>query len=93
MTLCPHSVGVHTVGVVIETPEDLLALSRLRAMTKAGTAKTVRTGAGLSIAEMARSADVSERTIHRWERGHTVPHGPAALRYARLLERLMGRPS
>lgn len=78
---------------MIETPDDLLVLSRLRAMAKAGTAKAVRTAAGLSTAEMARAAHISERSIYRWERGHTVPHGPAALRYARLLDQLMGRRS
>lgn len=76
-----------------ETPDDLLTLSRLRAMANAGTAKAVRTGAGLSIAEMARTAQVSDRSIYRWERGLSVPHGDAALRYARLLDRLMGRPT
>jgi DNA-binding transcriptional regulator YiaG len=76
---------------VTETTDDLLTLSRLRALVKSGTAKAVRSAAGLSIAEMARAADVSERSIYRWERAQSVPHGPAALRYARLLDRLMGR--
>lgn len=76
-----------------ETADDLLALSRLRAMTRAGTAKAVRTAAGLTIAEMARAADVSERSVYRWERGQSVPHGGAAHRYADLLDRLVGRSS
>lgn len=76
-----------------ETPDDLLALSRLRAMAKAGTAKAVRTAAGLTIAEMARAADVSERSIYRWERGQSVPHGDPARRYADLLDHMVGRSS
>lgn len=77
--------------VMTETADDLLALSRLRAMTRAGTAKAVRTAAGLTIAEMSRAADVSERSIYRWERGQSVPHGEAARRYAKLLNHLIGR--
>lgn len=82
---------MRTVVGVTETADDLMALSRLRAMAKAQTMTAVRTAAGLSIAEMARTAGVSERSIRRWECGQSVPHGSAALRYARLLDRLLGR--
>lgn len=76
-----------------ETPEDLVTLSRLRGLVKSGTASAVRAAAGLSIAEMGRAAKLSTRSIHRWERGQTIPHGEAAVRYGRLLDQLMRRAS
>jgi DNA-binding transcriptional regulator YiaG len=77
----------------IETAQDLVTLSRLRGLVKSGTARAVRAAAGLSIAEMARAAQVSTRSIQRWERGQTTPHGDAAVRYGRLLDQLMRRAS
>lgn len=70
-----------------------MALSRLRALVKAGTAQAVRNAAGLSVAEVSRNAQVNQRTVYRWERGLSVPHGEGAIRYALLLDRLMGRQS
>ena len=70
------------------TTEDLAALGRVRGLTRSGTAKRIRQAAGITIAEAARAAEVSERAIYRWEGNQSVPHGPAALRYAALLDRL-----
>lgn len=69
---------------------DLLLLKRTRARAQVGTALQVRKDSGLTRLEVARAAEVSERSVLRWELGRTVPHGPAALRYGRVLDRLMG---
>jgi DNA-binding transcriptional regulator YiaG len=72
-----------------ETLNDLRALARVRALVRSGTARSVRLASDLGVSEMARAAGVSDRSIYRWERGITVPQGPAALRYGRLLDELL----
>lgn len=71
------------------TTDDLLALRRVRALVKSGSAHGVRVAAQLSRAEVARAAQISERALFRWEKGERLPHGAAALRYGRLLDALM----
>lgn len=71
------------------TTDDLLALRRVRALVRSGSAMAVRVSAGLSRSEVARAAQVSERALFRWEKGERVPHGDAALRYGRVLDVLM----
>lgn len=68
---------------------DLLALKRVRALVKSGNARALRVSAGLGLTEMARAAGVAPRSLYRWEHGKQTPSGPAALRYGRVLQRLM----
>lgn len=75
------------------TTDDLLLLRRTRSRVKSGAARSVRIDSGLSRLEVARAAEISERSLIRWEQGRTTPHGPAALRYGRVLDRLMGDAS
>ena len=72
-----------------EKPNELQALKRVRSLAKSGTARAIRVGNGISRTELAREARVSTRSIYRWENGETLPHGPAALRYAAALNSLM----
>ncbi len=68
---------------------DLLALKRVRALVRSGSARAVRIGAGLTRTEVARAAKVSARSLARWESGERLPHGAAALRYGAILDSLM----
>lgn len=61
----------------------------MRRACKSGAARAARTAAGLSLAEASGPADVDPSTLHKWESGQRVPHGPGALRYARVLRHLM----
>ncbi|MGH2681020.1 MAG: helix-turn-helix domain-containing protein [Actinomycetota bacterium] len=49
----------------------------------------MREAAHLHLAEVAREVRVWPSTISRWERGHRVPRGEAALRWAAVLRRLL----
>lgn len=68
---------------------EIIHISRLRLLVKSGTASTIRLAAGVSMREAADAAGVSVSSIWRWEHGERVPHGQAALRYARLLNDLL----
>ena len=57
-------------------------------MTKDGRARTVRTTAGLSQAEVGQTVGVTAAAVSRWERGERLPQSYAAMRYARLLDAL-----
>lgn len=63
---------------------EILELARMRDMVASGIARELRTDAGLTLAEVARSVGVTPSCVHYWERGRT-PRGRAAVRYARLL--------
>ncbi len=71
------------------TNNELRALARVRAMTANGQAREVRTRARLSMADVAATLGVGTSTVARWETGRRVPHGKAALRYAKLLDDLV----
>jgi DNA-binding transcriptional regulator YiaG len=71
--------------------EDLPQLSRVRALSRSGAAKSIRLAAGLSLGEVARAIDVTPATVLRWERGERVPTGKRALHYLTVLESLMRR--
>lgn len=62
-----------------------VALVMLRRMCRTGEARAVRERAGLSQAEMADATPAARSTVASWETARRVPHGPAALRYFRLL--------
>ena len=68
-------------------PDDLVDLQKVRALGQSGALRLIR--GSLSLREIADVVDVAPSTVLRWERGERVPHGPAALRYGRLLQKLM----
>ena len=70
---------------------DLTRLSRLRALTSSGAARSVRLAGRLSLGEVASVVGCSPSTVFRWERGERRPRGEAALRYLEVLEELMSR--
>lgn len=70
------------------TPQDLQALSTMRAALITGQAEQLRRGAGLSRAEVGAAVGVSREAVQKWELGDRTPRGDAAVRYARLLTRL-----
>lgn len=67
---------------------DLVALSKARRLARSGTARMIRSNAGISLAELAAGVGVSPSTVFRWETGLRSPHGAAALRYVALLDRI-----
>jgi transcriptional regulator with XRE-family HTH domain len=60
----------------------------VRRLAKNGGARAIREAAGISVAELARSIDVSPAAVSLWERGARVPREDLALRYAAALELL-----
>jgi DNA-binding transcriptional regulator YiaG len=70
---------------------DLLLLIEAREAARSGRGAALRTGAGISQAELADSIGVSAPCISRWEAGERRPRGAAALAYARVLHDLAGR--
>jgi DNA-binding transcriptional regulator YiaG len=69
---------------------DLLEVSRVRSLTKAGRAREIRVHACVSAAEVAAALGVSPSTVLRWEEGERAPRGDIARRYGELLEGLEG---
>jgi transcriptional regulator with XRE-family HTH domain len=68
-------------------PDDLVDLQKVRALGQSGALRLIR--GSLSLRDIADVVEVEPSTILRWERGDRVPHGDAAVRYGRLLQRLM----
>jgi DNA-binding transcriptional regulator YiaG len=67
------------------SPKDL---TRVRRLAATGAARALREDAGLSLAELARAAEVHKTTVFRWEQGLRRPRGEAAVRYLAVLEDL-----
>jgi DNA-binding transcriptional regulator YiaG len=72
------------------TIDETLRLARVRRFCETGTARAIRTGAGLSLSEVSDPVGVARQTILRWERGERKATGEPALRYLALLEELAG---
>jgi len=68
--------------------QDAVLLARARQAARDGTAKALRTQAGLRQTEVGAVCGVSPQAVTRWERGLRTPRGDGGLRYARLLRRL-----
>jgi len=66
-----------------------LKLSKVRALTESGAARTIRIAARLSLPEVADAIDSHPTTIWRWEGGERKPHGDVGVRYADFLQTLM----
>ena len=69
-------------GVTMTRP--IIELAYMRETIQTGTARELRIGAGLTLAQVAQDIGVDPSTIYRWEHGQH-PCGEAAVRYARLL--------
>jgi len=67
---------------------DLLLLAEARDLAASGVAARLRKQAHLSQADIAATVGVTTSCISRWESGERRPHGPAAVRWVRLLRRL-----
>jgi transcriptional regulator with XRE-family HTH domain len=77
--------------------DELVRLTRVRALAASGTARAIRIAAGLSLPLVAEAVGCGVSTIWRWEHGQRVPRGEPALRYGALLDDLVaagqgGRP-
>ncbi len=66
-------------------------LIEVRAAVRSGRARRIRELSGLSQAEVAQLAGVSEPAISRWEAGDRRPTGKHALAYGRTLRRIAER--
>jgi DNA-binding transcriptional regulator YiaG len=73
---------------LVMTDEQLVALIEVRALAKSGEALRIRTGSGLSLADVAGAIGTAPATVNRWERGVRKPYGETALRYRALLATL-----
>lgn len=71
------------------TADELVELRDVRAFVRTGRARQTRLLADLSLSEVARSVGVSTAAIYRWEVSDRTPRGEAALRYWRLLQKIM----
>lgn len=63
-------------------------LVKLRRLVSTGEARAIRLDARLSLRELAREANVTAATVHRWENAQCVPRGERAERYLAALERI-----
>ena len=72
----------------METP-DVVSIAKARVLIDSGTARTVRTAAGLSLRQMASALNVDPSSVYRWETGERKPRGERAVAYAALLRDLM----
>jgi transcriptional regulator with XRE-family HTH domain len=70
------------------TPEQLVLLGIAARRAEDGSGRRIREAARLSLRLIAESVGVQEATVSRWEKGQRQPRGEAAIRWARLLDRL-----
>jgi DNA-binding transcriptional regulator YiaG len=68
--------------------EELLILGRARRLAKSGEARAMRERAGLRQGLVAQSIGMHQSRLNHWEAGRRMPHGPAGVRYGRLLDAL-----
>jgi len=68
--------------------DRVIALVLVRRLVTSGTAKEIRLGAGLSLADIATACGIDQSTVSRWERGERTPTGEGARRYGELLAAL-----
>jgi transcriptional regulator with XRE-family HTH domain len=67
---------------------EAVLVARARHAAQDGRARSVRMAAGLSQHEVGGVCRVTGAAVSRWETGERLPRGDAAVRYARLLDRL-----
>ena len=71
--------------------DTLVKVTRVRDLVRSGAARSIRTGAGLSLGEVGRTLGCSASTVLRWEAGERTPRGDLAVRYGELLNTLLRR--
>ncbi len=69
--------------------DTILKLSKVRALTESGAARSIRIAARLSLPEVADAVGVHAATVYRWETRQRRPHGEAAIRYGDFMIDLM----
>lgn len=72
------------------TDAELAEVARTRSLIATGAAGSIRRAARLSLSDVADSLGVDVATVWRWEHNQRTPRAEVALRYGRLLDRLMG---
>lgn len=75
--------------MAVQVANDPVRLVRIRQWCRNGTARSIRTSAGLSLADIAQAVGEPRNAIYRWESGANVPRSDAALRYFEVLEALV----
>lgn len=73
---------------VTTSSRNVQGLAAARALVLSGEARRVRVAASLSLVAVSRTIGADPSAVGRWERGERTPRGPAALRYAQLINRL-----
>lgn len=69
--------------------EETIQLSKVRALTASGMARSIRISAKLSLPEVAEAVGVSAAAVYRWEKDERRPTGEAAIRYLVFLTKLV----
>lgn len=69
-------------------PTDIRRIAQVRAKALDGTARRIRTQAGISLREAAGAIRTAPSTLQRWETGECIPRKDAALAWAELLDTL-----
>jgi transcriptional regulator with XRE-family HTH domain len=64
------------------------AVVRGRVLALSGRGREIRLALGLSLADVAQEVRCDKSSVSRWETSRHAPRGEAAVRYARLLDRL-----
>jgi transcriptional regulator with XRE-family HTH domain len=67
---------------------EVVRVARARRLAASGEARARRLAAALSLQEVADAVGCSAVAVWRWEKGTRAPRGPAAARYADLLDAL-----
>lgn len=75
------------------TPTEVLLLARARRLAATGAGRELRTGAHLSLREVAESVGVAPNTLWKWEQGQRSPRGSGAVAWAALLTELQRQPA
>jgi transcriptional regulator with XRE-family HTH domain len=70
------------------SPMSLKTLAGEKRLPPPAARRAIRLAAGLTLAEVGRSLEVSRQTVWRWEEGHREPRGETRLAYARALREL-----
>ncbi len=75
----------------MNTDVNVLDLARARDLARSGTARAIRTSAGLSLREIAEAVGISTPTAYRWETGQRMPQGEPGIAWAQLMKQILQR--
>ncbi|MFJ6054482.1 helix-turn-helix domain-containing protein [Streptomyces sp. NPDC092307] len=67
-------------------PDELRRVSSVRRLAACGHARALRQICRVSLRELATAIGTTPSNLSRWENGLAMPRGPAALRWADVLE-------